>query len=410
MGSSSRILTIEDLEPENKTVFVRADLNTPVDPFSRKLLDFSRISEACVTLKDLSNSKVVLASHQGRVGRYDFISLEEHSKALSKLLGKDVIFIEDVIGPAARNAISSLSKGQILLLDNLRFVAEENYEFKPEDAVKTILIQRLYKFFDMVVVDAFPTAHRAHPSIVGFPELLPASGGRLVVKELKALNKILSISKGPYVTVLGGAKISDRLEAIDTLIESKRADKVLLTGLIANVFLKASGKIKQSLGIENEEKYVERAKILLNKYPDTFLMPKDVAISIDDERKEIEVSELEGEQKICDIGSKTIEIYSKIIRSAGTIFMSGPPGLFEHKNFQIGTEALLKAMASSFGTTIVSGGHLVAALERFGIREWIDHTSTAGGALIMYLVGKKLPLFEALENSAKRFSKSERLI
>ena len=228
----------------------------------------------------------------------------------------------------------------------------------------------------------------------------------MVIKEVKALNKILSISKGPYVALLGGAKVSDRLEAIDTLIENKRADKVLLTGLIANIFLKASGKIKVKLDIEGEEKYLEKAKALLSKYPEIFLMPKDVAISKDGERKEIDVNDLEGNEKILDVGQKTIDLYSKIIRSSGTVFMSGPPGFFEDKNFQKGTEALLRAMASSFGTTIVSGGHLVAALEKFGIREWIDHTSTAGGALIMYLVGKKLPLFEALERSSKRFSKA----
>ncbi|MGI0080903.1 MAG: phosphoglycerate kinase, partial [Nitrososphaerales archaeon] len=205
--------------------------------------------------------------------------------------------------------------------------------------------------------------------------------------------------------VLGGAKVSDRMEAIDTLIANKRADRVLLSGLIANVFLKAVRKIEYDIGLDNEQKMVERAATLMSDYPDTFEVPQDVAIENDGERKEIPVSELNNHSKVFDIGAKTIDHYSRIIRSSGTVFMSGPPGFFENPNFGIGTEDLLRAMASSFGTTIVSGGHLSAALERFGIKEWIDHVSTAGGALVMFLAGKRLPLMEALESYEMKVKK-----
>lgn len=400
------ILTLDDLELADKTVFVRVDINVPIDPQNGKILETSRIAEATITLKDLTSSKVVVASHQGRIGRYDYVSLEQHAEVLNRYLGRDVKFIDDVFGPKAREEISSLKNGGVLLLDNLRFAAEENAEFPPEKAAQTFLVQRLYKLFDACVLDAFPTAHRSHPSIVGFSQLLPTCAGRLVAKELKALSKISAIAKGPYTTVLGGAKVSDRLEAIDSLIANQRADKVLLTGLIASVFFKASGKITKPLGIEGEDKYVSKARSLLAAHPEVFELPLDVAIEKDGERVEVDSTELYKVDRFLDIGSKTISYYSKLIRSSGTVFMSGPPGMFEKEGFEKGTEELLRAMASSMGLTIVSGGHLNAALERFGIKEWIDHVSTAGGALVMYLAGKKLPLLEALEQAAMRMKSS----
>lgn len=398
------MLTIEDLSLDGKFVFLRVDMNTPLEPSNHKLMELNRIQEASVSIRDLSKSKVIVGSHQGRVGRDDYISLKQHSEALSKILGKHVKFADDIFGPYAIKEIESLKTGEVLLLDNLRFTAEENMEFSPKEASNTILVQKLYKYFEACVLDAFPTAHRSHPSIVGFSYLLPTCAGRLVSKELKALNRIVTVSKAPFTTVLGGAKVSDRLEAIDTLIANKRADKVLLCGLIANVFLKAARKIEYDIGIDKEDKLVDKASFLMADYPDTFELPIDVAVNRSDERVEIPVGDLRKGEKVYDIGSKTIDHYSRIIRSSGTIFMSGPPGLFEDQRFGMGTESLLRAMASSFGTTIVSGGHLSAALQRFGIKEWIDHVSTAGGALVLFLGGKKLPLIESLENYENKVS------
>jgi phosphoglycerate kinase len=399
------LLTIEDLPLADKVVFLRVDMNTPIEPSTGKLMELNRIQEATVTIRDLSKSKVVVGSHQGRVGRDDYIPLDQHAVALSNLLGKQVKFAADIFGPSGLHEIDSLQTGEVLLLDNLRFMAEENMEFPPAEAAKTILVQKLYKHFDACVLDAFPTAHRAHPSIVGFSYLLPTCAGRLVSKELKALKNIVTVSKPPFTTVLGGAKVSDRIEAIDTLIANRRADRVLLCGLIANVFLRATRKIEHDIGVDKEQKLVDRAAQLLSDYPDTFELPQDVAIKSNGERKEVGVGELTPKDKVYDIGSKTIDHYSRIIRSSGTVFMSGPPGFFEDPNFGLGTESLLRAMASSFGTTIVSGGHLSAALERFGIKEWIDHVSTSGGALVMFLAGKRLPLMEALDYSEAKMRK-----
>lgn len=401
----ARILTMDDLELEGKRVFVRVDINTPVNPETGELLELSRIEEAAITIRDLPKSRVVVASHQGRVGRYDYISMERHAKALERVLGKKVTFVEDVLGSAAKQAIDDSKPGDVMLLDNLRFTAEENMEFSPAEAQKTVLVTRLKSHLDACVLDAFPTAHRAHPSIVGFAELMPTCAGRVVAKELMQLERIFAIEKGPYVTVLGGAKVNDRIEAIDALIANQRADKVLLSGLVGLVFLKSKGKYRGALQVDNEQKVLVKARQLLDDNPENFELPMDVAIRTDGSRKEVDVADVPLGAQVLDVGSKTIDRYSRLIKGAGTVFMSGPPGAFEYEEFGKGTEMLLRAMASSFGTTIVSGGHLSAALYRFGIHDSIDHISTAGGALVQYLAGKRLPLMDALERSAAKWGR-----
>lgn len=401
----AKMLTIDNLDLDGKKVFTRVDINTPVNPQTGDLLELSRIEEAAITIRDLSKSAVIVASHQGRVGRYDYISMEKHAKALGRILGRQVTFVEDVLGSAAKSAIDASKPGDVLVLDNLRLTAEENMEFSIRDAERTVLVSRLRPHVEACVLDAFPTAHRAHPSIVGFAELVPTCAGRVVAKELIKLERIFAIEKGPYVTVLGGAKVNDRIEAIDALIANQRADKVLLSGLVALVFLKSKGKYRGPLEIENEQKTMVRARQLLDDHPENFELPIDVAVRLDDGRKEFPVGEVPPNTRVLDIGSRTIDRYSRLIKGAGTVFMSGPPGAFEYEEFGLGTESLLKAMAGSFGTTIVSGGHLSAALHRFGIHESIDHVSTAGGALVQYLAGKRLPLIDALERSAAKWGR-----
>jgi phosphoglycerate kinase len=219
------------------------------------------------------------------------------------------------------------------------------------------------------------------------------------------LDRIVAVEKGPYVTVLGGAKVSDRLEAIDALIANNRADKVLLCGLVGLVFLKSVGKYTAELGVDGEQKYLLKARQLIDDDPERFVMPIDVAIKVDGGRKEVQVGELPPQAQVLDIGQKTVERYSRFIKGAGTVFMSGPPGAFEWEEFSYGTEQLLKAMASSLATTIISGGHLSSALRKYAIHDQIDHISTAGGALVQYLAGKRLPLIDALERAADRWGR-----
>jgi phosphoglycerate kinase len=399
----SKILTLDNLQTEGKRIFLRVDMNTPVHPETGELMEYSRIEEAAVTVRDLDESVVLVASHQGRVGRYDYISMERHAKALSRILRKEVKFVEGICGESVRRVLATASPGDVLMLDNLRFWAEETMEMSVPEAQRSILVTRLRREVDACVLDAFPTAHRAHPSIIGFAELVPTCAGRVVAKELMSLDRIAAVEKGPYVTLLGGAKVADRIEAIDALIANNRADKVLLSGLVGLVFLKAKGKFRGGLQVENEQKVMLKSRQLLDDHPEVFELPLDVAIRSDGERKEVDISQLESTTPVLDIGTKTIERYSRLVKGAGTVFMSGPPGAFEYEEFALGTEMLLRAMGGSFATTIVSGGHLSAALRRFGIDESIDHVSTAGGALVQYLAGKRLPLIDALERAAAKW-------
>lgn len=400
-----KMLTLEDLDLEGKRVFLRVDINTPIHPETGKLMEQARLEEAAMTIKDLPNSRVVVASHQGRVGRSDYTSLEAHSLALQEILGSKVAFVPDVFGPEALKEIDSLSDGGVLVLDNLRFTAEENQEYKPSDAEKTFLVKRLRDHVDVCVLDAFSTAHRASPTIVGFAGLVPTCAGRVVGRELRMLDRIAAVEKGPYVTVLGGAKVNDRLEAIDALVANNRADKVLLSGLVGMVFLKAAGKLRGEIGVDGEQKFALKARQLLDADPDRFALPVDLAIRGNGGRKEVEPWQVNSPTQALDIGTKTVDRYSHFILGAGTVFMSGPPGAFEWDEFSKGTEGLLRAMASSLGTTIISGGHLSTALRKYGIHDQIDHISTAGGALVQYLAGKRLPLIDALERGAEKWGK-----
>ena len=396
-------MTLEDLDLKDKAVFVRVDINTPVHPETGKLIEQTRLDEAAATIKDLAGSKVVVASHQGRVGRSDYVSLAQHAQALQEAMGKPVKFVEDVFGPTALESMDSLGVGEVLLIDNLRFTAEENQEYKPSDAEKTFLVKRISSHVQACVLDAFSTAHRASPTIVGFSGLVPTCAGRTVGRELRMLDRIVSVEKGPYVTVLGGAKVNDRLEAIDALIANKRADKVLLCGVVGLVFLKALGKYRGDLGIDGEQKYVLKARQLWDEDPTRYELPIDVGVKVDGQRRDVDATELSSKQQVLDVGKKTVERYERFIKGAGTVFMSGPPGAFEWDEFDYGTENLLGAMASSLATTIISGGHLSSALRKYGIHDQIDHISTAGGALVQYLAGKRLPLIDALERASDKW-------
>ncbi len=398
-----KVLTLDDFDLKGKTVFLRVDMNCPINPETYEISGTKRIEEAIETLQALKEAKVVIGSHQGRVGNSEYTGMDKHAKVLEKLMGREIKYVEDTIGEASQNAIKNLKDGEILLLDNLRLCAEENYEFTPENAAKTIMVSRLSKLFDLCVLDSFPSAHRSHPSIVGFPQVLPACAGRIVEREVRNLDEIMTVAKAPHVIVLGGSKIPDRLEAIKLLIQNGRADHVLLTGLIGNVFMRAQARIKSPLGIKREEEVVAKAHSLIGEYPDVFATPVDIAIDKDGQRVEMDVREMGKGDKILDLGPKTVEYYSKLIAGAGTVFISGPAGFFEKENFSYGTKALLNAVANSMATTIVSGGHLTTALKQQGLADKINHVSTAGGALVLYLTGEKLPMIKALEDAAIKY-------
>ena len=397
------ILTLDDFDLKGKTVLLRVDLNVPIDHDTKEILGEYRIEEAAITIKALNSAKIVVISHQGRVGRKDFVGMNNHAKVLEKYCGKKVKYVQDVIGASAIEEIKNMNDDDIIMLDNLRLCAEENYEFSLEDSAKTIMVKRLAGLFDLFVLDSFPSAHRTHPSLVGFAQVLPTCAGKLIEKEVMQLQKILDVAKGPYTIVLGGSKVGDRLMAIKKLIDNKRADHILLTGIIANVFMRAQGRIKFPLNIKREDEHVANAHTLIGEHPYIFSTPVDVAVNNNGSRTEIDVRDLQNDDEIFDVGQKTIEHYGKTISGSGTVFISGPAGYFEKDDFKTGTKALLEYVANSMATTIVSGGHLTTALKKYELSNKVDHISTAGGALVRYLAGEELPMIKSLEESARKY-------
>ena len=395
-----KIRTLNDFDIKGKTVLLRVDMNVPIDPETKEITGNRRIEDVAITVKALDGAKIVIISHQGRVGRDDFVGMENHAKELEKFCGKKVKYVCDIIGTHAQSEIKNMNDNEVILLDNLRMCAEENYEFTLEESAKTIMVQRLKDLFDLFVLDSFPSAHRTHPSLVGFAQVLPTCAGKLVEKEVNQLENILTVAKSPFVIILGGSKVDDRLKALKMLIKKERADHVLLTGLIGNVFLRAQGRIKFPLNIKNEDKLVSEAHTLIGEYPDVFSTPVDIAVNKNEERVEIDVRDLNKDDQIFDVGQKTLDYYSKMISGAGTVFISGPAGFFEKENFQFGTKSLLESVATSMATSIVSGGHLTFALKKYDLADKVNHISTAGGALVRYLTGQKLPMIKCLEDAA----------
>jgi len=382
---------------------IRVDINCPLDPKSGEILDAWKIRETVETLKAFEEAPVVVMSHQSRPGEEDFTSLEEHAKALRKYLAQTE-FVEDVMGPAARAKIRALKKGEILLLDNVRFLSEELLKASPEILAKTQFVQRLTPLFATFVNDAFATAHRNQTSLVGFCEVLPSYAGPLMKKELTALSKVLSDPDEPVVFLIGGAKVKTKLRIINSILNNEKADKVLVSGLLGNFLLHAKG-VKLGEISENRLKYEDLlnfAKNLLKRHGAAIELPSDVAVQKNGARKETHVDSLPSEYEILDIGSETISRYNSIIQNAGTIVVNGPAGYFEEKAFALGTEQLITGIAKSRAFSVIGGGHLTVVARNLGFYDHIDHVSTGGGATMAFLAGEKLPVLEALRRAYQR--------
>ena len=401
--------TLDDFDLADKTVLLRVDFNMPLDKNTLDILDTTRIERALPTIKELieNNAKTVILAHQGRQGSWDFINLEKHTKAIEKLLGKEVKFVDDVFGEKAKNAIKNLQNGEVLLLDNVRKFDRETEKKSAEEHAQSGLVQNLYPLADLFVNDAFAAAHRPQCSLIGFTDVLPSCAGRLMEKELTTLGEIIANPEKPSVFLFGGAKFSDVIVTIERLLENKTADKILLTGLPANAFLKAEGI---NLGDKNEEMLAKEGtpenyteiKKLLTKYKDSIYLPLDFAQQQNTDRSEIDVSELPTNYSLYDIGEKSIENFKNILSEAKTVFLSGPCGVFENPTFMKGTKEIFTFVANSDMFSIVGGGHTVAAVEQLGLDDKISHISTGGGSLEKFMMGEKLPVVEALKKAKNR--------
>jgi phosphoglycerate kinase len=405
----AKYLTLDDVKVKDKVVLVRVDFNSEVDPETKKVTSDVRIrAHGETTIKELAEkgAKVVVLAHQGRKGDPDFIPLKQHAEILSKILKCPVQYVDDVYGEKAKNAIKSLKGGEILVLNNVRGFAGETKEGTPEQHAKTELVQNLAPLADLFVNDAFAAAHRGHVSMIGFTAVLPSVAGRIMERELKSLSKALEKPEKPCVYIMGGAKADDSLEISKYVLSNNIADYVLTGGVVSQVFLVAKG---YDLGkgnmafLEKKElmKLVPGIKELMQKYPKKIMVPEDVGIDVNGKRKEIAVDKLPTEHSIFDIGAKTIMSYGKLIASAKSIVFSGPMGVYENKEFAVGTRKVFEEIAKSKAFSLAGGGHTISALQEFGLSSKISYVSTAGGALIEFLMGKKLPGVVALENAVK---------
>ncbi len=402
--------TLDDFQVKNKVVLVRVDFNSEIDPATKKVTSDVRIkAHAETTIKELAEkgAKTVILAHQGRKGDPDFTSLKQHAEILGKILKCPVQYVDDVYGDKAKAAIKALKGGEILVLENVRSFDGETKNGTPEQHAKTALVQNLAPLADLFVNDAFAAAHRGHVSMVGFTAVLPSAAGRIMERELKSLAKALEKPEKPCVYVMGGAKADDSLEISKYVLGNGIADYVLVGGVTSQLFLTAKGvnlgnKTTDFLSKKELMQFVPGIKELLAKYPEAVVLPVDVALDVNGKREEIPITKLPTEYSIFDIGAKTVDNFAKIIAKAKSIVVSGPMGVYENKEFNFGTKKVLEAIANSKAFSLAGGGNTIAAIEEYGLQKKMGYISTAGGALIEFLMGKKLPGVVALENAVTK--------
>ncbi len=392
--------TIEDIPVTGKRVLVRCDFNVPLD--GDKITDETRIIGALPTIKYLikNNAKVILCSHLGRPkGEFNMkYSLKPVAKRLSELLGQDVVMAEDVIGDSAKAAVAAMKDGDVVMLENVRFHKEEEKN-DPEFA------KALASLADIYVNDAFGTAHRAHASTAGVANYLPAVCGYLMKKEIEYLGGALENPARPFVAILGGAKVSDKIGVIENLID--KVDALIIGGGMAYTFLKAKGyKIGDSIC---EDDKIDLAKDLMKKAKEkgvNFLLPVGSIVADrfanDAERKYVPSDAMPDGWMGMDIGGITIEKFTSVIETAKTIVWNGPMGVFEFENFANGTRAIAEAVAKADAVTIIGGGDSVAAVKQMGYADKMSHISTGGGASLEFLEGKVLPGIACLMDANTR--------
>lgn len=389
--------TVKDIDLKGKKVFVRCDFNVPMDE-NQNITDNTRIVAAIPTIKYLleQDCKIILASHLGRPKgevKPEF-SLAPVAKELSKLLNKEVIMAKDVIGEDATNKAENLKEGEIMLLENVRFHREET-DNDPEFAKKLASMAEVY------VNDAFGAAHRAHASTAGIAQYLPAVSGFLIEKELTVLGNAINNPERPFMAILGGAKVSDKIGVIDSLLD--KVDTLMIGGGMAYTFFKAQGysvgnslceEEKTGLALEAMEKAKQKGVKLL--------LPVDTKVGKefkpDTESKTVAWTDIPDGWEGFDIGEKTIEMFKNELKNAKTVIWNGPVGLFEFDQFAIGTNEIAKTLADLDATTIIGGGDSGAAVAKAGLADKMTHICTGGGASLEFLEGKKLPGIECLLN------------
>jgi phosphoglycerate kinase len=381
--------TVRDADVQGKRVLVRVDFNVPIE--SGKVLDDWRLRATLPTIRYLTErgAKVILLSHLGRPKgkRDEQFSLRPVAQRLSELLGQPVQFADDCVGEVAEQGVARLQAGEVLLLENLRFYAGE-------EANDEAFAQQLARLGDVFVNDAFGAAHRAHASVHAITKFLPSYAGLLMEREVTHLSRLLEAPEKPFVAVLGGAKVSDKIGVIRNLLT--KVDALLIGGAMAFTFLKAQGYETGKSLVEADK--LDLANALLGEAREKgveLVLPVDVAVAESDAEdaatQVVPVTSIPADKAGYDIGPETANLFAERIRTAKTVFWNGPMGRFERTPFKAGTKAIAEALAQCSGTTVVGGGETAAAAFEFGIADKVTHVSTGGGAALELLEGRELP-------------------
>ncbi|MBO4502921.1 MAG: phosphoglycerate kinase [Candidatus Methanomethylophilus sp.] len=402
--------TLGDLNFKGKRVLLRVDINCPMDKKTLNIINDVRIRAVVPTIRELlgKKAKLVVLAHQSRKGKWDFTDLSQHAVLLSKNLNTPVKYVDDVLGDEAKKAIEALQDGEILLLGNVRAIDSESKSLPMEEHAQGEIVKALAPLFDLYVCDAFGAAHRSQCSLVGFEDVLPSASGRLMAKEMYALETIFNDPRRPSVFILGGAKFGDVPHMIDRVLSSNTADTVIVVGLAGNAFLMARGvdigeASKVPLQDELTEENFKKAQDVMAKYGQRIILPSDVAVEKDGKRVSVSIGDMATAGAALDIGDESIEKFRKVLEVSKTSFMSGPAGMFEKDGFELGTKAIMTAMVESKGLSVLGGGHTSAAAERFDLADAMSYVSTGGGALETFLLKDPLPVIVALEHSKSKF-------
>lgn len=387
--------TLEDLE--GKVILLRPDINLPLEKETLEIADDTRIREVIPTIRRIcETSSLVILAHQSRPDKWDFTSLEKHAARIEELTGIPTKFMDDVYGERAKKAIKNLEEG-ILVLDNVRKCDGEQDSKGAEEHSKNPLVTELYQLFDQFVIDAFPSAHRAHCSLMGFTWVLKSAAGYGMDEELTAMQKAIYDPQHPFLVILGGAKYEEVCPLIPKLFD-RGVDRIALVGVPGALFLRAIGK---SVRGPFAPEQIKEARKVYTRYADKIELPIDIAVD-DNGRKEVAIDSLSEDLEPQDIGERTADELDGLIRRAKTVVISGPPGVYEDVRFSSGTRELLNSIARSDSYSLASGGHTSSAIRLFNV-EGFSHVTTAGGAFETCLEGGKLPVVEALKENFKRF-------
>jgi phosphoglycerate kinase len=410
------IRPLSEFELRGKTVIFRPDINSPIDPKTKRIVNTNRIEKTVPTLLKLldGGAKVALIAHQGDTLDYqNLIPLAEHAQKLATLSGRSVGYVDDVCGPAAVAAVKALKAGEAVILGNLRYLAEEISTFetavklKAPEMLDTWLVRSLAPIADLYVNDAFAAAHRNAPSMVAFQEILPTAGGIQLMEEYTALKSVMDNPKRPCVYVLGGAKISDAFDMMRKVLEDGAADEILTAGVTGLVMHLARGvdvgdATRKFLEEKGLDQFIPEAKKLLESWGDKYVLPLDLAYESNGARAELDIAELPRDCLFPDVGQKTIARFKSSIAKAGSVFVNGPAGMYEDERWAKGTREIWSAIADAPGYTVVGGGDTISAATKFTDLGKYGYVCTGGGAMVRFLAGKKLPLIEAMEKAYER--------